>query len=386
MSKILKFIIICHLIPSYFSFNLSPIPNIYFDRPAWNTQKVQTRSSYFGYSLNLRKTHVIIGAPRDQSTLEQQSQIDEPGSVYKCNFNSHNDQPCDPYHFDLFGNTRNTNFDREFNSEKKDYQMLGFTMDGLSTEDDRFVVCAPKLIGDYSEQDHYLLHGICYWVNETRSTQPSGVRQINPLRVRNKQHVKINGKEQYLYMYGESGFSVHITENQKEIIIGCPGIGNWRGSIIRYREGDTFGPGGLSRRDLGEKHVIRKRQTSFISDIPNPLKIDFSDDSYFGYAVSSAYFLGRENLTLSYVASAPQTKKQTGEVYIFDIDEYNEIVKILNKFSGTQFGEYFGYALLSEDFNADGFPDLAVSAPFYSKSGLYENGAVYVFMNRGNVS
>lgn len=55
-------------------------------------------------------------------------------------------------------------------------------------------------------------------------------------------------------------------------------------------------------------------------------------------------------------------------------------------FTGQQFGEYFGYSLLSEDFNGDGLPDLAVAAPLYSVPGSYENGAVYIFLNKGEVS
>ena len=44
-------------------------------------------------------------------------------------------------------------------------------------------------------------------------------------------------------------------------------------------------------------------------------------------------------------------------------------------------GEYFGYTLLVEDFNNDGFPDLAVSAPLFSKDKEHEHGAVYIYLN-----
>lgn len=106
-----------------------------------------------------------------------------------------------------------------------------------------------------------------------------------------------------------------------------------------------------------------------------------------GYAVSSALFMGPTVPRRFYVASAPQAKKQTGEAFIFDIEDYRfeKKIKVFNKFSGKQMGEYFGYTLLSEDFNNDGLPDLVISAPFYSKNGENENGAVYVFINEGNV-
>lgn len=45
-------------------------------------------------------------------------------------------------------------------------------------------------------------------------------------------------------------------------------------------------------------------------------------------------------------------------------------------------GEYFGYALVAEDFDNDGFTDLAIAAPFHSKGGdSFENGAVYIYQN-----
>jgi hypothetical protein len=355
----------------------------------------QSRSSYFGYSLNLRENHVLIGAPRAQSTLEQQRRVNETGAIFKCNLNSDSDQSCHPYHFDLNGNTHVENTDLGYNSEKKDFQMLGFAMDGHGSESDRFVVCAPKLMADLEIDHHYLLHGICYWVPSTNTTQPSGIRSIIPLRQRNLQTVpNENNTNQYYYIYGESGFSVHISENDEEIIIGCPGILNWQGSIIRYKAGKRVDLGGLSRRDLSQNngkisHILRKRQImEYRSEVPNPFYATLSDDSYFGYAVSSAYFLGSAMERLYYVASAPQANHQTGEVYIFDIEDYRheKKIKVYNKFNGTQFGEYFGYTLLCEDFNNDGLPDLAVSAPFHSKSGDFENGAVYIFINQGNVS
>lgn len=138
--------------------------------------------------------------------------------------------------------------------------------------------------------------------------------------------------------------------------------------------------------------MIRRRQLPNIfeyrSEIPNPYYSDVSDDSYFGYAVNSGLFLGYDNPRIYYVASAPQSNFQTGEVFIFDISDYQlqKRIKTYNKFSGSQMGEYFGYSLLVDDFNGDDLPDLAVGAPFYSKTGDYENGGVYIYMNTGSVS
>lgn len=111
------------------------------------------------------------------------------------------------------------------------------------------------------------------------------------------------------------------------------------------------------------------------------------NSSFYSSKISSAYFLGPPDTRLYYVATAPQGNRQQGEAFIFDLEDYRfeKKIKVFNKLVGSQMGEYFGYTVLTEDFNNDGFPDLAVSAPFYSKTGLYENGAVYIFINGGNV-
>lgn len=228
----------------------------------------------------------------------------------------------------------------------------------------------------------------------TNTSQPSGVRQINPLRQKNLQTIKENAADEnginyYYYIYGQSGFSVHVSDDNEEIVVGAVGILNWKGSIIRYRGGKRPDLGGLSRRELNPyRHILRRRQViEYRSEIPSPFFSSLSDDSYFGYSVSTAKFLGPES-PLLYAASAPQSNHQTGEVFIFDIEDFRfeKKIKVFNKFSGDKFGEYFGYTILCEDFNGDQLPDLAVAAPLHSKNGLYENGAVYIFINRGNVS
>lgn len=105
--------------------------------------------------------------------------------------------------------------------------------------------------------------------------------------------------------------------------------------------------------------------------IPNEIKLH----SYFGYAVNSGYFTNSKS-NLFYIASAPRDEK----VLIFD-EKWNTITVYL-QLIGSQMGEYFGYSLLVDDFNNDGFPDLAVGAPLFSKDTQHENGAVYIYMNQ----
>lgn len=232
----------------------------------------------------------------------------------------------------------------------------------------------------------------------TSLARPLNVQKISPLRFKDKQQNVIDGERYFYYMYGEQGMSVHITEDNEEILIGAPGIFTWKGSVIRYKAKPLVDLGGLSRRDdysssfprIQDEQQRPAEMIEYSSDIPNPMFWNQDDNSYFGFAVSSGYFDGQGKTKLLYVASAPQANLQQGEVYIFDIvDHYaatEKTIKIYYTFSGEQFGEYFGYSLLTDDFDNDGFTDLAISAPYHSKSGTYENGAVFIYRNGGSSS
>lgn len=150
------------------------------------------------------------------------------------------------------------------------------------------------------------------------------------------------------YYYGALGFSVHITENTGEIVTGAPGIFRWAGSVVRHK---------------------KNLNGDYESEIPNPGLSDYEDDAFFGYAVSSGYFNRASKNKLYYIASAPRSNSLNGSVQIFDIIEEGKMKKIEvhKKFEGQQMGEYFGYSLITEDFNGDGHMDIAVGAPFQSR-------------------
>lgn len=243
------------------------------------------------------------------------------------------------------------------------------------------------------------MNGICYWTSNTSTTRPLDIQRIASLRLRDNQQKFINGERFFYHMFGEQGVSVHVTDNNEEILIGAPGIFTWKGSVVRHKARSVDDFGGLSRRDVDHSsRSIRRRHkrdgaaaaVEYASDIPNPLTWDQDDYSYFGFAVSSGYFDGPESAKLLYVATAPQANRQQGEAYIFDIVPYlstaDKTIKIHYKFGGDQFGEYFGYSVLAEDFDGDNFTDIAIGAPYNARDGTSENGAVYIYRNHGSAS
>lgn len=71
---------------------------------------------------------IFIGAPRAQATIYNQIKINEPGAIYKCNFD-HNAK-CNPFVFDQWGSHFDSSINkRDYDNEKKDYRWLGAAMD-----------------------------------------------------------------------------------------------------------------------------------------------------------------------------------------------------------------------------------------------------------------
>ena len=309
------------------SFNISPTPNIIFKKPD-NKLKSATTPSLFGFSVNLRKNSILIGAPKSQSYLKSQINVTEPGVVFKCSVSD--ESSCQSFNFD----DKDNDDENDKYRKVKNNQLFGWSMDGFGSEQESFMACAPKRITSFTT-DFWYPKGICYSVDSTSRSEPYRQQEFSLLETEAQ--------------FSQCGFSVNAIE-EKKFIFGCPGMSRWEGSVIVFDE-----------------KYYRFNFTDFSYNY---------GANYLGYAVSSGKFTTSKT---SFVVSAPRLD-YIGEVYIFDMDS-----KLSNKFKGTQFGEYYGYSILCEDFNGDFKTDLAISAPQYSKDGKYDHGAVYLYINKGSV-
>lgn len=144
------------------------------------------------------------------------------------------------------------------------------------------------------------------------------------------------------------GFSVHTPHNTNLTLIALPGYDSYRGQVVVYNYSEK------AAEILGKNF-----------------------DSYFSYTMTSAYFIDPNNVsTLMYIVSAPRENLIVGEVAACASHENK--TKVVYRFVGSKIGEYFGYAIVADDFNADGFTDVVVSAPFCTIKSFNE-GCVYVF-------
>jgi len=313
--------------------------------------------------------------------LSSQDKIDEPGAIYRCNLTSGS---CSPYVLDPRGDV--TNYVSECptnNFENKGFQWLGGSMDGGTRDTDKLLVCAPRFYAISTGRYHMI--GVCYWVQNTLKNTPEHVTRISPLRLKSKQ---VDNKDRgtlgrFIYQNGEMGLSAHVTDDNSRFLIGAPGIDNWRGSLILDFPEDNLSENHLTENDNYTKtcHLEHNK-----TRIPEPQNWNQEEDSYFGYAVSSGYFDSSNPKTLLYVATAPQANKPYGEAYIFDLNDNGTTIRNHTVFHGEKYGEYFGYSVLAEDLNGDGKTDVIISAPQHALEDSYDNGAIYVFINKGSVS
>lgn len=99
-----------------------------------------------------------------------------------------------------------------------------------------------------------------------------------------------------------------------------------------------------------------------------------------GYSVEAGRFK-RGSAEVWGVAGAPRAGRLLGEVKLFNIATF----RTLQVLGGEQVGSYFGAAILAVDASNDGADDLFVGAPTFS-SGQYDEGCVYFYRNKGDVS
>ncbi|KAM5287948.1 integrin alpha-7 [Ctenodactylus gundi] len=113
--------------------------------------------------------------------------------------------------------------------------------------------------------------------------------------------------------------------------------------------------------------------------LPGPAG-DLALNSYLGFSVDSGKGLVRAE-ELSFVAGAPRADHR-GAVVILRKDSASRLVPEVT-LSGERLASGFGYSLAVADLNNDGWSDLLVGAPYFFERQEELGGAVYVYMNQG---
>ncbi|XP_058828203.1 integrin alpha-PS5-like [Topomyia yanbarensis] len=313
------------------AYNISPVPNVIFSEPAGQVHFPKIRSSYFGLTVHLTRDGILIGAPRAQSSSRRHTTINEPGVLFKCDIRS---GFCEQYPALDGGGFESTIL--------KSGQYFGASLDGMRNGEE-LVACAPRMIKDIDQQ--YAMTGSCY-------TRVNGTTRVQR-QAFNYQH------QSFAFDTALEGFSVHLlrqADDRLEVVTGLPNC-NYTGSVMVY-SGDLQTGAYLTSEKL-EKN------------------------GYFGYSVNSMVV---QNKTI-YLVSAPRYNGEPGKVFLFEkvmtsrLRAEMELHQVL--IGDSTKIDYFGYSLCTEDIDGDGLTDVLVGAPFYSGDSINDEGAVFVFVNKG---
>ncbi|XP_060162836.1 integrin alpha-7 isoform X4 [Globicephala melas] len=112
----------------------------------------------------------------------------------------------------------------------------------------------------------------------------------------------------------------------------------------------------------------------------SPVRVKSSSSCQDGFSIDSGKSLVRAE-ELSFVAGAPRANHK-GAVVILRKDSASRLVPEV-MLSGERLTSGFGYSLAVADLNNDGWTDLVVGAPYFFERQEELGGAVYVYMNQG---
>ncbi|KAL7673550.1 hypothetical protein ACOME3_008406 [Neoechinorhynchus agilis] len=163
--------------------------------------------------------------------------------------------------------------------------------------------------------------------------------------------------------FGLFGFSIALSHNQNNLIVGVPGSYYFRGQIYSI--------------PLGKSDEIVLRKKKWVR-VPERESDDYRDDwCYRGYKVVSLELTDKR--LEGTAASVPRLSNYTGAVEI-----YNTSLSLISSIRGHQVGSYFGYSLLSVDIDGDSLSDLVIGSPFFTNGEIYDCGRIDVYRQNTN--
>ncbi|XP_028642482.1 integrin alpha-7 [Grammomys surdaster] len=177
------------------------------------------------------------------------------------------------------------------------------------------------------------------------------------------------GHEQFGFC--QQGTAATFSPDSHYLVFGAPGTYNWKGTA--RVELCAQGSSDLAHLDDGPYEAGGEKEQ-------NPRLIPVPANSYLGFSIDSGKGLMRAE-ELSFVAGAPRANHK-GAVVILRKDSASRLIPEV-VLSGERLTSGFGYSLAVTDLNNDGWADLIVGAPYFFERQEELGGAVYVYMNQG---
>ncbi|XP_074450222.1 integrin alpha-6 isoform X1 [Larus michahellis] len=317
--------------------------------------------SLFGFSLAMHrqlqpqeKRLLLVGAPREKAFPSQQA--NRTGGLYSCDIASPNAR-CTRVVFDERTDPK---------IESKEDQWMGVTVQSQGPGGN-VVTCAHRY-----EKRQYVntvqetrdIIGRCYVLSQDltiKDDMDNGVWSFCDGRLRG--HEKFGSCQQ--------GVAATFTRDYHYIVFGAPGTYNWKGVVRAEQKNQTFYDLGIF--DDGPYEVgDESRQDKNLVPVPA--------NSYLGFSLDSGKGIVSQN-EMTFVSGAPRAN-HSGAVVLLKKEKNQRALSLEHMFEGEGLASSFGYDVAVVDLNSDGWQDIVVGAPQYFDRSGDIGGAVYIYINQ----
>uniref|UniRef100_A0A2K6UKR6 Integrin subunit alpha 6 n=1 Tax=Saimiri boliviensis boliviensis TaxID=39432 RepID=A0A2K6UKR6_SAIBB len=316
--------------------------------------------SLFGFSLAMHwqlqpedKRLLLVGAPRAEALPQQRA--NRTGGLYSCDITARG--PCTRIEFDN---------DADPTSESKEDQWMGVTVQSQGPGG-KVVTCAHR----YEKRQHVNtkqesrdIFGRCYVLSQNlriEDDMDGGDWSFCDGRLRG--HEKFGSCQQ--------GVAATFTKDFHYIVFGAPGTYNWKGIVRVEQKNNTFFDMNIFEDGPYEVGGETEHDESLV---PVPA------NSYLGFSLDSGKgIVSKDEIT--FVSGAPRAN-HSGAVVLLKRDMKSAHLLPEHIFDGEGLASSFGYDVAVVDLNKDGWQDIVIGAPQYFDRDGEVGGAVYVYMNQ----
>uniref|UniRef100_UPI00398F22C6 integrin alpha-6-like isoform X2 n=1 Tax=Pristiophorus japonicus TaxID=55135 RepID=UPI00398F22C6 len=324
-------------------------------------KKTGDASSLFGFSLAMHRQLtpsdqivLLVGAPKAKGLPKQKAVI--AGGLYKCPITSQ-ENDCERAIFDN---------EVDLAQESKENQWMGVSVESQGPGG-KVMVCAHR----YEQRRHVNkseesrdVTGQCYILSQDLVFRGDET-DIN---------VKLcAGRPQGHEKFGicQQGVASAFTKGANYSVYGAPGAYNWKGIVhveSRDIEEINFDDGPY---EVGDENAREEKW------IPVPA------NSYLGFSLDSGKGITSQN-TLTFVSGAPRAN-HAGAVVFLKMQKLKRNLTTEYVLNGEGLASSFGYDIAVVDLNQDSWLDLVVGAPQFFDREAEIGGAAYVYINqKGN--
>ncbi|XP_072836166.2 integrin alpha-6 isoform X1 [Pogona vitticeps] len=318
--------------------------------------------SLFGFSLAMHRQLepqerrlLLVGAPRQKAFPSQLA--NRTGGLYSCDIRSP-DVPCIRVQFDEKA---------DLTKESKEDQWMGVTVRSQGPGG-KVVTCAHRyekrqFVNTIQETRDII--GRCYVLNQDlTNSEDLYAEPWSFCEGRLRGHEKFGSCQQ--------GVAATFTRDYHYVVFGAPGTYNWKGVVHAAQKNQTFYEMGIFEDgpyEVGDENLQNENL------VPVPA------NSYLGFSLDTGKgIVSQEDVT--FVSGAPRANHSGAVVLLKKDSVLQRSLSLVHVLEGEGLASSFGYDVAVVDLNSDGWQDIVVGAPQYFDRDGEIGGAVYVYINQ----